>query len=195
MININILCIIANKLDISSIKNFSLCCQLTFDSTYYIRKKIKAVMIIEKWWNYYKLPLGSQMIDHNKQVEYIINMKYENSGITIPNLLNPDNVWIMIKRYDGKYFILFNRDEFNEHMWRGFIIGKTDYDGNFYGLTHDEYLLCLKRYERCIDPETRTIWKKERMNRRRSIIGKVDENFNIHSYHSKKNEEHNMIYK
>ncbi len=54
IVNINILFIIANKLNIHDIKNFSLCCHLTYSITDTIRYKIISAKTIWKWWQYYQ---------------------------------------------------------------------------------------------------------------------------------------------
>ncbi len=84
----------------------------------------------------------------------------------------------MVRYYNKKYYVQFNRDTVDAKHWQGFIIGKTDFYGGFYYLTLKEYLICLKRFGKCLHPFTNHIWEVK--NGRRHKVGIIDENYNIY---------------
>lgn len=179
--NINILSKIADYLGIKYYNYFSSVCKLTYGACKYQRRKIIAVNKICEWWENYKLPQDVGIYNlNNYDVEYLVNIKYINCGINWRNRIinNPKNIYIMMRIYRNKIYVQFNRDEENVHNYRGFIIGHINNYYEFIELTHNDFLICLKRYGMCIDPKTKIIWYKK-INKPRRIIGRIDENFNI----------------
>lgn len=174
----NLYYLIIKKLPIASYKNFAIinytAHQVTLDRIDAIKRAVKK---IDSWWDRNKLPLDIETYNHMRHCEFLINFRYYQSRYAIPKLANSDNVWLMLRYFRGTYYIQFNRNEDNVHNHRGFIIGKTDYSQKFYKLKKQEFLICLKRYQSAVDPETNIIWLYE--NNRRSPIGRIDEYYNI----------------
>jgi len=177
--NINIFYNIVKNLDYKDLPKFAL---ISSDSHYvikhYIKNLLEAKKIIWKWWRKYQLPKDVPTYDSSYPTEFLINKSYHLSNISIPNLQDYSDVWIMIRYYNGKYYIQFNRNNVELKHWQGFIIGRTDYYGNFFYLTIKEYLLCLKRFGKCLHPYTNDIWTVKKG--RRYKVGKIDEHYNIY---------------
>lgn len=178
---------IINKIQISNYKKIALISKNIYCVVLKICEiKKNAIKIIENWWSKHKLPIHVIPYNHLLHCEYLINHRYQGTSPStastqcayyIPNLINFQNVWLMIRYYDKNHYIHFNRNEDNVHQYQGFIIGKTDYGQNFYKLTRNDFLICLKRYGRCIDPYTNIIW--DYRNYKRKPIGKIDKYYNI----------------
>ena len=156
--NINILNQIMMHLDYQDLPNFALISHDTYYIVkYYQDRLIKAKNKIWKWWQNYQLPKDVPTYDNKYPSEFLINHSYHLSNIQIPNLIDYNDVWIMIRYYDGKYYIQFNRSDVPLKHWRGFIIARTDYYGSFHYLTLKEYLICLKRFQKCLHHYTNDI--------------------------------------
>ncbi len=113
--------------------------------------------------------------------DFLINYPYLKSGMNIPNLIYPQEIWIMQRYHESNIYIQFNRYADHLPYFQSFIIGKIDNDENFYKLNRNDFLICLKRYGRCIDPNTYIIWEKTSKNKRRKIVGKIDKYYNIYT--------------
>ena len=177
--HIDILSIIISNLDNKNILKFSLCCSDIYNI---LREKIDQILAVQKisnWWINYMTPIDVSVYNHYEACEYLINITYKDAGCYIPNMVDPLNVMIMIRTFRGKKYLQFNRTNNQLEYWNGFIIGKTDKYGNFFDLHRNEFLLCLKRYEQCVDPRTRLIWRKV-SDEPRKIIGKIDKYYNIY---------------
>lgn len=177
---IDILSIIISDLDGKNIIKFSLCSRYIFNILQNKIDQVIAVGKISNWWMKHKIPIDIPVYDHYESCEYLMNVSYRDSGCYIPNIQNSLTVMIMVRKFRGKRYLHFNRTTNQLKHWNGFIIGRTDVYGNFYYLNREEFLLCLKRYEQCLDPKTKLIWRKVG-NQRRIVIGKIDKYYNIYS--------------
>lgn len=176
--HINILSHIISNLDMKNIIKLSLCSHNTYDILLEKLEEIIAVRKISNWWMYHKIPLDVPVYNYYESCEYLINVTYKDSGCCIPNIENSLTAMVMLRKFRGQKYIHFNRKNNTLKYWNGFIIGKTDIHGNFYKLNREEFLLCLRRYEQCVDPKTNLIWRKKGQKQRK-VIGRIDKNYNI----------------
>ena len=175
--NINILYIICGKIGLLDIKNFALMSYEGYMGSKVINRRISAAKTIYKWWKYYRLPNNVEV--QETTFEFMYNFPYITANCHIPNLIEPNNVIIMIRYYKMNNYIQFNRMDTELTDWHSFIIGKIDMEDKFIKLSREEFLICLKRFERCVEPSTGIIWRKTVNDRRRIKIGKIDEYYNV----------------